>query len=421
MRNSRRIAAVGLSAAIAALTVGGSANAQSGGPSAGPESYAGSATAQAFELSAFGQGLTLGASVASGSSVPEATATGTGQLNPLAESTSSTSTGDQDADEACDGINLSPELEPLGISLAIACGDSVSSIAGGLPVASARGSAADIGIGANTLLDTIPVSEPIGDAVESVFDGLAPVFGLDPALEQVGTTLEDIINDVLETQTLAIAVGSSSSSVTTTEASMVAQADASGVTIDILPEGSVNLETQALEPVARVIVGAASATATYDRAAGTSATAVEPALVKVVISETVATALQLPENEIAVTPGQSQCIPLPDPLEICIVAAAGEEFTTEQGGIGARSSAVRVELFTGLGEATGAGEGGIVLSLAETEAVVQGAPAVIAAQEPEVARELPRTGSSPAVPLAGAGMLALAVLGGRAVLAGRPD
>ncbi len=83
---------------------------------------------------------------------------------------------------------------------------------------------------------------------------------------------------------------------------------------------------------------------------------------------------------------------------------------------------MRVELFTGLGEATGAGEGGIVLSLAETEAVVQGAPAaVVAAQEPEVARELPRTGSDPVVPLAGAGMLALAVLGGRAVLAGRPD
>lgn len=423
MRNSRRIAAVGLSAAIAALTVGGSASAQSAdGPSATPETYAGSATAQAFELSAFGQGLTLGASTASGSSVPEATATGTGQLNPLAESTSSMSTGDQDAEEACDGINLSPELEPLGISLALACGDSISSIAGGLPVASARGSAADIGIGANTLLDTIPVSEPVGDAVESLFDGLAPIFGLDPALEEVGTTLEDIINDVLETQTLAIAVGSSSSSLTATEASTVAQADASGVTIDILPEGSVNLETQALEPVARVIVGAASATATYDRVAGTSSSAVEPALVKVVISETVATALQLPENEIAVTPGQSQCIPLPDPLEICIVAAAGEEFTTDEGGIGARSSAVRVELFTGLGEATGAGEGGIVLSLAETEAVVQGAPAaVVAAQEPEVARELPRTGSDPVVPLAGAGMLALAVLGGRAVLAGRPD
>lgn len=417
MGNSRRIAAVGLTAVLAALSVSGSASAQTA------ETFAGSAAAQAFELSAFGQGFVLGASTAAGSSLPEATATGTGQLNPLAESTVSTSkaTGpeqSQDAEEACDLFNLSEQLAPLGISLALACGDSAASTLGGLAVASADGSAADVGIGADTLLDTIPVAEPVGDAVDSVFEGLQPIFDLDPALQDVGTTLQDIIRGVLETQTLAISVGSSASSFTTTATAATAQADASGVVIDILPQGAVNLETQAVEPVAKVIVGAASATASYDRVAGTTSTAVEPALVRVVISEAVATALQLPENEIAVTPGQSRCIPLPDPLEICIVAAAGEEFTTEDGGVGARASAVRVELFTGLGEATGAGEGGIVLSLAEAEAIIQGAPAVAATPAP--AAELPRTGGTPVVPLAGAGLLALAVVGGRAALAARP-
>lgn len=411
MRNSRRIAAVGITAALAALTVGGGASAQT------PETYAGSAAGQGFELSAFGHGLTLGATSASGTSEPTATARGVGQLNPLAESTVSESTGDQDAGEACDGINLSSELEPLGLSVAIACADSVSSVAGGLPVASATGSVADIGISANTLLDTIPVSEPIGDAVETVFDGLAPVFGLDPALEEVGTTLEDIIFDVLETQTLAISVGDASSSVTGTEASFTTTADAAGARIEVLPQGAVQADLSTA-PVATIIVGAATASATYDRAAGTSSATVEPALVRVIIDETIAAALLLPENDIAIAPGVSECIPLPDPLEICITAAAGETSTDEAGTVRAIASAVKVELFTGLGEATGAGEGGIVLSLAEVEAIAGGSPEVIA-DVPLGVEELPRTGSDPVLPLAGAGMLALAALSGRAVLAGR--
>lgn len=421
MRNSRRFVAVGITAALAALTVGGSAGAQTAPL---PETFSGSATAQGLELSAFGQGLTLGHSIASGAAPSTATAKGTGQLNPLADSTVSESTAGaaEDAAEACDGFNLSPELEPLGISLAIACGDSAATAAGGLPVASASGWVADIGISVNTLLDTIPVSEPIGDAVDSVFEGLAPVFSLDPALEEVGMTLQDIIGGLLETQTLAVSVGASSSTFTTTAETVVAEGKAAGATIEILPDGAVNLETQATEPVATVFVGAATATATYDRAAGTTATAFEPALVRVVVNETIATALMLPENDIAVAPGVTECIPLPDPLEVCITAAGGEEFKPEAGGIGARSAAVKVHLFTGLGEATGAGEGGLVLSLAETEAVVNGTPAVAPpAEGPQVEDELPRTGGTPVLPLAGAAALLLAVLGGRLVLAGRSD
>lgn len=419
MRNSRGLVAVGITAALATLTVGGSAGAQT---AAAPETFLGGATAQGLELSAFGQGLTLGLASASGAAPATATAKGIGQLNPLAESTVSESTAgsEEDVAETCDAFNLSPELEPLGISLAVACGDSAATAKDGLPVASANGSVADIGIGVNSLLDTIPVSEPVGDAVDSVFEGLAPVFGIAPELEEVGMTLQDLIGDLLVTQTLAVSAGDASSTFTTTADKVVAEGRAAGSTIEILPQGAVDLETQAIGPVATVFVGAASATATYDRIAGTTTTAFEPAIVRVVVNETIATALMLPENDIAVAPGVTECIPLPDPLEICITAAGGEEFKPEAGGIGARTAAVKVDLFTGLGEATGAGDGGLVLSFAETEAIVNGTPAVVA-EQPQVVQELPRTGGTPVLPLAGAGALLLAVLGGRLVLAGRPD
>jgi LPXTG-motif cell wall-anchored protein len=62
-------------------------------------------------------------------------------------------------------------------------------------------------------------------------------------------------------------------------------------------------------------------------------------------------------------------------------------------------------------------DGGILLQLAHSEADVAGAPAVTVpvTNNPTVAgvQQLPRTGGTPWIPMAGVGILALAVIGRR--------
>jgi LPXTG-motif cell wall-anchored protein len=62
-------------------------------------------------------------------------------------------------------------------------------------------------------------------------------------------------------------------------------------------------------------------------------------------------------------------------------------------------------------------DGGVVLQLAHSEAEVAGAPAVATPQSQVLAAQttLPRTGGTPWVPIAGIGMLAIALVGRRAL------
>jgi hypothetical protein len=84
------------------------------------------------------------------------------------------------------------------------------------------------------------------------------------------------------------------------------------------------------------------------------------------------------------------------------------------GGVKAIADGVSLELLKGIGASSPtAMDGGVVLQLAHSEAEVAGAPAVHTPTEVLAQTSLPRTGGTPWVPMAGIGILAIALVGRR--------
>ena len=234
---------------------------------------------------------------------------------------------------------------------------------------------------------------------------LDPVCGLVALSCGVTDTVGDVLTSVLETKTLEVSAGRSISSVTSDNGKITATASSTGAEIKLLPlpvvGGVVNDE-----PLATIVVGTARATAVYDRAVGSSTPTVDPALVTVKLNSVLASTLGIPA-EVTVPVGQSLVVPGTEgtPLETEIVVAAGRTATNPDGTVSAFADAVKVHALKGV-------SGGILLALASAEAGVGG---TLAAAAPVPAVELPRTGGTPWMPLAGAGVLGLAVLVRRVV------
>lgn len=401
MRNARRMALVGTTAALMAALVGAPATAQT--PTAGtPETYLASALAGGLNISIGGQGITLGLAEAAVESAPKAVARGVGQLNgdqafgeQLAEANSDGQSADKP--EACAAPAL-PEQLPLTVGLA--CSSAKASVVDGLPTALSTGGVADVSLAADNVLAELPITQPLQDGVGSIFEGLQPVFGLDPNLEQVGTTVQDLLTDVITTDTLRIqAGGPSQASVTTVGDTVTATSATSGVIIDLLPTGAVGDA-----PVARIEVGAASATVVHKREGDETTPAFQGAVVKVTIAQEVLDAL--PEqlvgalpfegNSLSITVTDTTCLPLPEPLTSCITVGGGSVTENEDGTVTAMAAGVSLQLLTGL-------QGGVQIELAAARATGGGKAATVVAQE-----TLPRTGGSSTLPIAGVVLLGLA-------------
>lgn len=372
------------------------------------ETFLGTATAKGAELSLFGNTATLGFTEVAADSGLLARATGAGQLNPIVEGSQVTAEvtkdgGVVDQPETCDAAL--PGIP--GLTADLACSQASAKIVGGLPQGTSTASVGGIVVAGDDILDTIGLGDPISDGVTQVFDALAPLFDqfTGTPLDPVDDTLKDVIQDVLQTDTLSIAIGTSKSEVISTAEAITSTASAQGAVVEILPEAYLT------GPLARIEVGAASATAVRNRAGDTAVPAFDPALVRVTLAPDALAGLGLPadQNVIEVAPGQRQCLPLPEPLTSCIEVAAGETFTLDDGTVGARSSAVSLELITGV-------EGGVVLRLAAADARVAGSPAEfeqITPPAPNPPVELPRTGGTATIPLLGAALLGLAWLARR--------
>jgi hypothetical protein len=422
--SKRRFAALAMSIAVAgavtALPAGAADEVKT------PEKFAGDSTATALDLSVFGNPVTLGFTKVTGDSTVKAVAEGAGQLlDGQATKAEAASPGQkEDPAESCGPLTLPPEVP--AIDLQTVCSNVLAETPGGLPHALSQASIAELGVSADELFAQTPLKEVKEGAQEQVitplFEGLAEVFKQleGTPIEKVPATLEGLLNDVLETKTLAVKVGPSSSEVTTTAKNIVSTASAQGAVIEVLPTAVIDPKapTAPGKPVLTIEVGAAKATATRDRETNKNEGTFDPALVRVTLDETIATGLGIPEgqNVVEVKPGQSECLLADTPLESCISVAAGSVTEGEDGSVKAIADAVSLHLLKGLPEPSETA--GIKLALAHAEAGIAGAPEVrVQSAPPAVPQELPRTGGPEGLPYIAGGLVVLAL--GLRWLAGR--
>lgn len=420
MGNIRRLTVVAGCCALVGVLVAGPATAAS------PEVYAGSAEARALDLTILGQKATLGATKATAESTLKASAEGTGQLVPVVPASPTVKAavegGGADVKPNTCGPLSAPAALSSVLTLGVACAGASASVVAQNPVSSSEASVASLGVSANTVL-----SGPLAPITGPVQSGLAQLLGSIPGgtpIDPVVTTLEDLVVNVLKTPTLDVSAGKSTSAVTTAAGTVTSESTAAAVIIKLLPLPQVN-GAPTLEPAATITVGKASATATYDRTKGTSTAKFQPALVSIKFNTALTASIPALANGIEIAPNvvapasplagpcaddaTATCILVGTALESRIKVANGTTTSTANSA-SAVADGVRLELLKGV-------NGGVILNLARAQAAVGGTLAVVDSPAVEAPRvdELPRTGGTPMIPLAGAGVLGLAVLVRRAV------
>jgi hypothetical protein len=395
----RRIVGVSGACLLATAMVAGHAGADTPGT---PETYAGTAAARGLVLNVLGQPATFGVSNAKVDSTLKAAADASGQLEQQQSVTTasvSTDGASSNQPKTCATPALPAQVAAI-VDVGLACSQSAAAVQSGNPVASSSGSVASVDLKANTVLNQVESQLGIGDKLSQI---LAPLTGT--PLDPVKTTVEDLVNSVLNTQTLSVQLGTSTSDVTTKAGTVTSTATAAGAVVKILPAPVVN-GVPSVDPVATIEVSSAKATAAYDRTNGTSTPSFDAALVHVHLN----TALQV--VDFAVPVGQTQTILAGTPLESTITVANGSTVKNADGSVGAIADGVSLQLLKGLPG------GGLTLQLAHAEAGVAGTPAVAPTVVQAVA-QLPRTGGTPWIPFAGTGILALAFITRRTVVRAR--
>ena len=375
-----------------------------------PEKFVGNAAGRALALRVLGNDLTFGVSTAS-VEPSKALATGQGQLLAATDALQSlvTAEGSDAKAQKCGPISLPAEVSAI-VSLSTACsGATLAEITNGLPRASGEGSVATLGLSANTILSQLPVGEVLDQTLSPLLETVDEATQLN-----AGTTVKELITSILETKTLDVALGKSTSDVTTTASSVTSKATASGAEIKILPTPELLKNgVPVLEPVATITVSSSAATATYNRSTGVATPSFDAALVRVKFNS----ALGLPTLEIK--PGVTRTILEGTPLESTIVVADGSTSKAADGTVSAVADGVKLALLKGVGETSlGARDGGLTLELAHSEVNAGGRAATVTPTTVKPAPivkgdTLPRTGGFPWMPVAGAGALGLAVIGRR--------
>lgn len=402
MARMYRFAVASAALALASPFVAGPAAAQT------PESFVGSAAGRALDLKLLGQAVTLGVTTAKVTSAGTAVAEGAGQaLLPGAT---------QRAEITGNGTNAKPEACTLALpvvdilNIGLACGSATVSVSDNNPSAASLGKVAGVDLSLNRALGLLGLDSLLTGTVTTVQDTLCGTGGVVTGLPVNGLlcpvvgTATGTLTDVLNTKTLDVVLGSSTTDIKTTAGGVVAKATANGGEIRILPVRVDALGVD-LGPLATITIGSSTATAEYNRSTGSTTPTVDPALVTIKLG---ATDL-LPATTIAVPVGVSQTILAGTPLESDIIVAAGRTVTNADGTKSAIADGVRLNLLKGL-------SGGIELALAHAEA---GAGGTLAGPAPAPNVELPRTGGTPWMPLVGAGVLAAAVLVRRTLLQAR--
>jgi hypothetical protein len=400
-------AALAAGPAVAATTNVGPVSVSTGAAGR-PEVYAGSANGTALKLSIAGQSITAGVSSAQVASDLSAVASAIGQLAPAAVTAQQRATANGDGQVQAPAQQCgTPALPSLpapfpGLSAGLACSTVIAGVKGGLPIAMATGQVAQITANAAATFST--VLQPVLSPVQQIFGQLNQIAPqLDPATSTVSQLLSALQND----QTLSVSLGNSSSMVKTVAGQLSAVSIASGGEVDLLGlSGS---------PLAKIVIGSSQAQAIYNRATGKATPSFDPALVTVTVNPLPASGLAA--QTLSVAPGQTLTILKGTPLQSTITVADGSSTTNKDGSVTAVADGVSLDLLQGLGASSAtATDGGIDLALAQSTASVGGTPAVApvtAAAVPPSVKALPFTGSTPGLPLAGAGLLGVGMLGRR--------
>jgi hypothetical protein len=418
MRFIRRLAAVAVVATVVGALVGvAPASADTA------ERFVGSGGGRALDISLLGQKLSFGDAPGTVNSALDPVAKAAGQVLPslVGATTATTSTGTAQDGETC-GLPQLPD--PVGdvLQLGVACSTSVASVLNGLKSTSSNGYVASVGLDASSLLSQLPLPVDLQGTLDQittpVLDALQPILG--PVAEQSGVdvdqtvdTLTGVLNDLLKTKALDVSLGKATSSVVTDASKLTSVGTAEGATIKLLPVSTTLGEI----PLAVIKVGSSKATATYDRGLGKAVPSFSAALVTIDL----APALGLPAalSHIEVAPGQTVKILEGTPLQSTITVADGKSVDLPDGGVKAIADGVSLELLQGLNASSAtAYDGGLAVRLAHSEAQVAGAPAQTTPAEAQVQgiTALPRTGGTPWIPIAGLGILAVALIGRRAAV-----
>lgn len=385
-----------------------------------PEIYVAEALAKALDLRVLGTDLTVGATTARVDSSPSATAQGAGVAllaGTTAKAAVSGSQGVDDPPAAC-VLNL-----PLGVlNVATACGDAKALVGAAGPSASANGGVASIDLNL-ALLDSLldQLLTLVGQTINAATAPLLAILGnlLNPLLGALNLQPTSLVDELIAglkraTGVLRITVGTSTSDTVTTTEAVTAAATAHGGRIDVLPG-----LTLGGAPLLSIIIGSAQASVAVTRpapgASATRATAVpkfDPAIVTV--------RLGLPLlggniTEIPVRLGQPLRLLEGTPLASTISLGAGEAKVGADGIATATADGVSLSLLEGLG-------GGVQLRLAHAKVSGGGTSAQITTRQltpPQVQppAQLARTGGTPVLPMAGFGLILLALAVRRAVLA----
>jgi hypothetical protein len=431
MRTTSRLALLSVSVVAATGLFAGSASADA---LAYTDKFAARADAQAMTIDLFGTKITGSHSIADLDASPHGKATvselilggpmDSGEIS--AEVSGLTDTTAADKPDAC----FLDELEQIpGIARVDITGpEATAAIAGQLPTARALGAEVVLEPSVSTVLDTLGLQEPVQDGVNQVFeDVLNPLVEaltgnpIGDTADQAVSTVQDVLNDTLTLKSTArIVVAPALAEVTSDTEKVVAAAHSQGVRIELLPVDEAGATNGLLpddlvpgEPLVTITIGEAKADCTFWRAGtpkgGTDGKKECPdgqaSLVEIEFGSTALTdALGLSAEPITVDQGTEQCILVDTPLETCVsVATAGVDADGNP-----YANATSVNLFKGV-------NGGVNLAVGSVTSGSAGSPA--AAALPAVSTpDLPRTGGNPALPVMGAGLLALAVLGRRIAL-----
>jgi LPXTG-motif cell wall-anchored protein len=297
------------------------------------------------------------------------------------------------------------------VSISLACGTAFSAVTGNLPVSIGGGRVAGVGIGIADELATTPlgdVATELNTTVDGLLGQLEPVFtAIEPTGLQAGTLLETLLDEILggNGNLVTVTVGKADTITESLADKVTSRSTANGSTITVL-------DRPILGPVLTITVGKAETFVSRATADGAAVATYSPAIVSVDIADDIHALLPAATPSLVeVTPGQTVCLPLPSPLESCIivgdgsVSEAGAETTT------AKAAGVSLELLKGLPE------GGITLALAQANSAV-GANLADEQRTADIpapaAPQLPRTGGQ--MPLAAMLGLAAAATGGLALV-----
>lgn len=342
-------------------------------------------------------------------------ALGAGVLAPSPSGEASASTapgGSKTAPRTCGGkLPAFPAPFAGVLTAGAACGSaavaSTSQFAG---TARATGDAASLGLDlAFVLNQVVKPASPVASALRGILGKLPPI----PA---GGETVSSLLRQVERLSKAALGVqaqiGPSTSASTVGASGWTTTAEASGAVITLVPGGGIGGA-----PLAKIVVGSASATASVDRpgsAGGTGHPSAKdsPALVTVEVN-----APATGSKTFSVVPGQSLTILQGTPLQSTIAVAAGSVTTAPDGAVTAEANAVSIALAEGVGASPAtADNGGLHIKLADARATAF--PTFVKpAVTPPAQKTAPQT-TLAAVPNATVPHTGLPWAGGAPVLAG---